>query len=109
MREVEKGAVVTRQPRSVAIAIGHHRPHVVVEHLARHPAEVVERALVAAERRLHPLVGDELDVAGAAPAKRRDEHREPIASAPDGHEFARLVGCETRIRPTDGYHVQDHA
>ena len=72
MREVEEGAVVTMQPWAVLIAIGHDRAHVVVQHFARHPAEEVERTLVATEQRLQPLIGYELDVARPAPAQRRD-------------------------------------
>ena len=86
MREVEEGAVVAMQPRAVAIPIGHHRPHVVVQHLARHAAEVVKRALVTAEQRLQPLIGDELNVSRPAPSQRRDEHRQPVRAAPDGRE-----------------------
>ena len=88
MREVEEGAVIAMQPRPVAIPIGHHRAHVVVQHLARNPAEEVKGALMAAEQRLQPLIGDELDVGRPAPSQRRDEHREPVAPAPDGREVS---------------------
>lgn len=86
VREVEEGAVVAVQPRPVAIPVGHYGAHVVVEHLAWDSAEVVKRPLVAGEQRLYPFIGDELDVGCPPPAERRDEHREPIGSAPDGRE-----------------------
>ncbi len=38
----------------------------------------------SSEKRLEPLIGDELDVARLAPAQRRDEQREPVAPARDG-------------------------
>jgi predicted nucleic acid-binding Zn ribbon protein len=86
MREVEEGAVIAMQPRPVAIPIGHHRAHVVVQHFARNSTEEVEGALVAPEQRLQPAIGDELDVSRPAPAQRRDLHRQQIAPAPDGRE-----------------------
>src|ERR1700691_1988800 len=52
MREVEEGAVIAMQPRTIAIAIAHHRAHVVVQYLARYPTEEVKRALMTAEQRL---------------------------------------------------------
>ena len=39
--------------------------------------------LVRLDQRLDPLVGDELDIGGPAPAQRRDEYREPGAAAPN--------------------------
>jgi len=62
MREVEEGAVIAMQPRPVAIPIAYHRAHVVVQHLARNPAEEVKRALMTAEQRLQPLIGYEFDI-----------------------------------------------
>jgi hypothetical protein len=88
MREVEEGAVIPMQPWPVAIPIAHHRAHVVVQHFAQNSAEEVKRALVAAEHRLQQLIGDELDVSRPAPSQCRDEHREPVAPAPDGREVA---------------------
>jgi hypothetical protein len=37
MHEIEGGTVVPMQSRSVATRSGHHRPHVVIEHLVRDP------------------------------------------------------------------------
>jgi hypothetical protein len=75
VREVEEGPIVAIQSRPVTIAIGDHRAHVVVQYLARHSAEEVEGALVAAEQRVQPLIGNELDVGCPAPAQRGNEHR----------------------------------
>ena len=83
MGEVEESAIVAMQPRPVLITIRHHRPHVVVQDLARNPAEEVERVLMAAEQRLQPLIAHELDVRRPAPTQRCDEHRQPITSPPD--------------------------
>src|SRR5208282_1987051 len=76
MCEVEESAVIPMQPWPVAIPIAHHGAHVVVQHFARNSAEEVKRALVAAEQRLQPLIGDELDVNRPAPSQCRYEHRE---------------------------------
>jgi hypothetical protein len=73
--EVEEGSVVAMQSRPVIIPIGYYGAHVVVQHVARNPAEEVKRALVAAEHRLQPLVDDELDVSRPAPSQRRDKNR----------------------------------
>src|SRR5271166_2340580 len=86
MREVEEGAVIPMQARPIAITIAHYRAHVVVQHLARHSAEEVKRALMTAEQRLQPLIGDELNVSRSAPSKRRDEHRQPVTPAPDSRK-----------------------
>ena len=75
------------------------RPHVVVVHLARHAAEVVERALVASEQRLHSLVSDELDEGCAALAERRDEHRRPILPAPNGREVGLHLAPQFGFEP----------
>jgi hypothetical protein len=83
-----KVPIVPVEARSVAIPIGHYGAHVVVQHLARHSTEEVERALVTAEQRLQPLIGDELDVSRPAPSQCRDEHHEPVAPAADGREVA---------------------
>ena len=64
MREVEEGSVISMKPRPIAISISQHSAHVVVQHLARNPAEEVKRPLMAAEQRLQPLIGDELDIGG---------------------------------------------
>ena len=69
------------QPRPVAIPRGHHRAHVVVEHLARDAAEEVKGALVATEQRLHPLVGDELDEGRPAPTQDDRDLSHEIADA----------------------------
>jgi len=60
MREVEEGAVIAMQPRPIEIPTAHHRAHVVIQHLARNPAEEVKRTLMTAEHRLQPLIADEL-------------------------------------------------
>src|SRR5208283_2688122 len=99
VREVEEGAVVAMQPWSVAIPIGHHRPHVVVKHLARDPAEEVERPLVASEQRLHSLIGDELDVAGTAPTQRSDEHRQPILATSNRREVSLHLVARFGLEP----------
>src|SRR5260221_12596622 len=88
MPKVEEAAVIGMHPRSVAIPIGHYRAHVVVQHLARNPAEEVKRSLVTAEQRLQPLIGDELDVRRPTPSQGGDEHHQPIAPAPDGPEIS---------------------
>ena len=61
MREVEEGAVLAMTPGPY-IPIAHHRAHVVVQHLARNPAEEVKRTLMTAEQRLQPLIADEFNV-----------------------------------------------
>ena len=86
MREVEESAVVAMQTWTILISISHHRAHVVVQHFTRHATKEAERMLVAIQQRLQLLVVDEFDVSRAAPAKRSDKHREPVAAAPDGRE-----------------------
>jgi hypothetical protein len=58
----------------LAVPFQHDGAHIVVEHLARHAAKGEERVLVPLDQRFDPLVGDELDISGSAPAQRRDEH-----------------------------------
>lgn len=64
---------------AISVPFGHHSAHVVVQNLARHPAEAVKRILVAADQRLDLLVVAELDIRRTAPAQRRNEHFELVA------------------------------
>jgi hypothetical protein len=93
--EVEKAGMEAVSTATVAVPLDDDRAHIVVQHLARHAAKREERVLVRLDQRFDPLVGDELDIGGPAPAQRRHEHREPVCAAPDDrpvhlHLFARL-------------------
>jgi hypothetical protein len=91
VREVEEGPIVAVQARPVGIARGHHRMHIVVQHLARDAAEVLERSFVTGQQRLEPLVDDEFDVGRTAPTQGRDEYRKSISSsAPNGGKSTRI-------------------
>ena len=68
---------------TIAVPLQDNRSHIVVEHLVRHAAKGEKGVLVGLDQRLDPLVGDELDIGGPAPAQRRDEYREPVAAAPN--------------------------
>src|SRR6266446_1266208 len=97
--EVEERGIVTMAPWSVAVALANHRPHVVVEHFVGNSAEVVEGTLVAAEQCRQPFIGDEFDIRRPAPTEGRDEHREPVASAPDDGEVYLHLAAGLGLKP----------
>jgi hypothetical protein len=102
--KVEKARMKAVSTPAVAVPLQHDRAHIVVEHLARHAAEGEERILMRLDQRFDPLVGDELDIGGPAPAKRRDEYRKPVVAAPDDrpvdlHLFAGIgLEADHRLR-----------
>ena len=81
--EVEKPWMETVATATVAVPLQHDGARVVIKHLARRAAERQKSVLVRLDQRLDPLVGDELDIGGPAPPQRRDEYREPVATAPN--------------------------
>ena len=81
--EVEKAGMETVSTATIAVPLQHDGAHVVVQHLARRAAERQKGVLVRLDQRLDPLVGDELDIGGPAPAERRDKYRKPVLAAPD--------------------------
>src|SRR5262249_58971500 len=100
--KVEKPRVKTVSAMAVTVSLQHNRAHVVVQHLARRPAERQKRVLVRLDHRFDPLITDKLDIGCAAPSQGRDKHRYPVAATPDNrpvdlHLFARC-GLETDDR-----------
>jgi hypothetical protein len=81
--EVEKPGMKAVSTAAVAVPLQHDSAHIVVQNLARGAAECQKGVLVRLDQRLNPLVGDELDIGGPAPAQRRHESREPVAAAPN--------------------------
>ena len=81
--KVEEPRMEAMSTATIAVPLQHDRAHIVVQHLLRHAAKVEEGVLVCLDQCFDPLVGDELDVGGPAPAQGRDKHRKPIAAAPN--------------------------
>ena len=82
-RKVEKGAVV--DDKTIRVFPDHRRLHAVVENLARHTADRLERGDVAAQNRLQILVDDE---PRPDQARIAEHHREQ----PDDARHPGLVG-----------------
>jgi hypothetical protein len=100
--KVEKARMEAMSTATIAMPFQHNRAHIVVEHLVRRPAEREKGVLVRLDQGLDPLIGDELDIGGPAPAQGRHKHRKPITAAPnhrpvDLHLFAR-PGLKTDYR-----------
>jgi hypothetical protein len=64
---------------AIAVPLDDDGAHVVIEHLARYPAECEERVLVCRDQGLDPLVGEKLDI--ARPARKRSARTPSQAAA----------------------------
>jgi len=66
----------------------------------RFPTQHDKLGPLVGEQRLQPLIGNELDVAGTAPAQRGDKYREPLPPAPASGNVStdhRLNGVRQRV------------
>src|SRR5207247_6193334 len=79
--KVEKARMEAVPTATIAMPFQHNRAHIVVEHLVRRPAEREKGVLMRLDQCLDPLVGDELDIGGPAPAQDRHKHRKPVTAA----------------------------
>jgi hypothetical protein len=100
--KVEKARMEAVSTATIAVPLHDNRPHVVVQHLVRHPAKGEKRVIVRLDQRLDPLVGDELDIGGAAPTQGRHKHRKPVAASPNDRPVDLHLLARPGLKTDDG-------